>query len=75
MQVSWLTPSEIFTPHYGQAVASHILQEHSANQSESLQIFELGAGTGTLALDILNHVQEVRQGASCLSLCVHEALK
>ena len=58
-QVSWLTPSEIFTPYYGQAVASQILQEHRKDSTNSLQIFELGGGTGTMALDIMNHLQEV----------------
>lgn len=60
MQVAWLTPSEIFTPHYGRAIASHILQQHSELPSEEpLQIIELGAGTGTLARDVLTAVQQV----------------
>lgn len=58
-QVSWLTPSEIFTPHYGKAIASHILEVHRKEGQKALQIFELGAGTGTLALDILDHLRAV----------------
>ena len=57
--MSWLTPSEIFTPHYGHAVASHILQEHKKAGGGDLRIYELGAGTGTLALDILDFLETV----------------
>ena len=28
-QVAWLTPSELFTPYYGAAVASFLLAEHA----------------------------------------------
>lgn len=50
-QVSWLTPAEIFQPHYGHAVAQCILQDHKHEQP--LNIIEIGAGSGRLALDIL----------------------
>ena len=29
LQVAWLTPSELFTPYYGAAVASFLLAEHA----------------------------------------------
>lgn len=54
MQTAWLTPSELFTPHWGRAIASHIMQEHRQCSDTPLAIFELGAGTGTLAKDILS---------------------
>lgn len=59
LQASWLTPSEIFTPFYGQAVANFILDKHNqmAEPGERLGIIEIGGGTGTLARDILNHVR------------------
>jgi hypothetical protein len=59
MQASWLTPSEIFTPFYGRAIANFILDKHSqmADLGSRLNILEIGGGTGTLARDILSHVQ------------------
>lgn len=59
-QVAWLTPSEIFSPHYGQALARHVMQEYEARGSgKPLQVFELGGGTGTLALDFLDSIKQV----------------
>ena len=64
LQVAWLTPSEIFSPFYGRAVAMYMLQQHRAAASaQPLQVYELGAGTGTLARDILDHVKTVGQSA------------
>ena len=59
MQASWLTPSEIFTPYYGRAIANFILDKHSqmAEPGSKLSIFEIGGGTGTLARDVLDHVR------------------
>ena len=59
MQASWLTPSEIFTPFYGRAITNFILDKHSqmADPGSRLNILEIGGGTGTLARDILSHVQ------------------
>lgn len=60
LQVAWLTPCEIFTAHYGRAVAHFLLQQHEAcRKTAPLRIWELGAGTGTLARDILNHYRQV----------------
>eukprot|EP00191_Tetraselmis_sp_GSL018_P003404 CAMPEP_0177611364 /NCGR_PEP_ID=MMETSP0419_2-20121207/20447_1 /TAXON_ID=582737 /ORGANISM="Tetraselmis sp., Strain GSL018" /LENGTH=351 /DNA_ID=CAMNT_0019107079 /DNA_START=334 /DNA_END=1389 /DNA_ORIENTATION=+ len=60
LQVAWLTPSEIFRPHYGAALAECILSYHlrHSDSNEPLEIFEIGAGTGTVALDILDHLRE-----------------
>jgi len=59
MQASWLTPSEIFTPFYGKAIANFILDKHSqmAEPGSKLNILEIGGGTGTLARDVLDHVR------------------
>jgi hypothetical protein len=66
MQVSWLTPVEIFQPHYGSAIARYILQHHAqqAQQAQQrpeqpLRLYEVGGGTGTLARDIL--VRHIRR--------------
>ena len=58
-QTSWLTPSEIFTPFYGRAVANFVLDRHAqmAAPQDPLRIFEIGGGTGTLARDVLQHVR------------------
>lgn len=60
LQASWLTPVEIFQPHYGRAFASCILQrwrrlapQRPQGQPLPLHIYELGGGTGTLARNIL----------------------
>jgi len=49
-QVAWLTPSELFTPFYGRAVASFLLAEHarSAAGGAPLHVFEVltPAGAG-----------------------------
>ena len=55
LQVQWLTPVELFQPHFGAAVAHHIWQEHVSRgrAQQPLTIYELGGGTGTLACDVL----------------------
>ena len=60
MQTSWLTPSEIFTPYYGKAIANFILDKHSqmAEPGSTLNILEVGGGTGTLARDVLDHLRD-----------------
>ena len=42
-QVAWLTPSELFTPFYGRAVASFLLAEHArtAASGAPLHVFEV----------------------------------
>ena len=56
--MSWLTPSEIFSPYYGGALAECILSHHLSSGSKSpLEVYELGAGTGTVARDILDYVK------------------
>lgn len=53
-QVAWLTPAEIFSPHYGKAIAACILEsQQKALDVQPLRIIEVGGGTGTLAADIL----------------------
>lgn len=56
----WLTPSEIFTPHIGSCIANYIVREwkESSIEERPLEIIEIGAGTGTLARDILNWIKE-----------------
>eukprot|EP00897_Mesotaenium_endlicherianum_P005548 jgi/Mesen1/5020/ME000025S04412 len=62
--MSWLTPVEIFQPWYGRAVAEYILQHHHHHRrkhdsSTPLQIYEIGGGTGTCALNVLDYIKDV----------------
>ena len=61
---SWLTPSEIFRPHYANALADTFARSHEARHQHppsgaegahaaSLDIYEVGGGSGGVARDIL----------------------
>lgn len=52
----WHTPSELFKPWYGQAVAKYMLK--FLGKGEPLIVYEIGPGNGSLAKSILDHVQE-----------------
>eukprot|EP00968_Pinguiococcus_pyrenoidosus_P020241 scaffold2325_cov257-Pinguiococcus_pyrenoidosus.AAC.11 len=54
----WLTPAEIFRPHYGSAVAEYLLAAHARwAPAEPLRIVEIGGGNGVAALDILERLR------------------
>ncbi|POM70918.1 Hypothetical protein PHPALM_12586 [Phytophthora palmivora] len=53
---AWLTPVEVFAPHYSQALARYMLNSPFFRQE--LQIFEIGGGSGSNALHILNFLKE-----------------
>ena len=76
LQVSWLTPVEIFQPHYGAAIAHYLAAQHRAQQAQRaqrqgqagappqpLRVYEIGGGTGTLARNILVRCVGRRAGA------------
>ncbi|THH09921.1 hypothetical protein EW145_g1686 [Phellinidium pouzarii] len=54
------TPTELFRPHYGQAIAQCLISEYLLKYFpyDDLIIYEIGAGNGSLAMDILNFIQE-----------------
>ncbi|TDL24083.1 DUF185-domain-containing protein [Rickenella mellea] len=56
----WHTPTEIFKPWYGRAVAQCLVSEYLLKYFpyEDFIIYEIGAGNGTLAKDILDFLQE-----------------
>lgn len=67
LQVSWLTPVEIFSPHVGATLARYMLEQalqqpsfasnswsFASSMENNLRIYEIGGGTGTLALDVLS---------------------
>lgn len=49
----WMTPVELFSPFLSRAIANRI--QKTARSNDKLHIIEIGAGRGTLALDILEH--------------------
>ncbi|KAK6465053.1 S-adenosyl-L-methionine-dependent methyltransferase [Scheffersomyces coipomensis] len=57
----WHTPTELFQPYYGEAIARHILVNYKLNGSypyEDLIIYEMGGGNGTLMCNILNFIRK-----------------
>lgn len=57
----WHTPTELFSPHYGEALARYILVNYKLNGSypyEDLIIYEMGGGNGTLMCNILNFIKK-----------------
>lgn len=74
LSVSWLTPSELFSPHYGRAMARFVAEDakarakmksSSSSKKEEeeaeikIRVVEVGAGRGTLAADFLDYLLEV----------------
>ncbi|VEU21275.1 DEKNAAC102283 [Brettanomyces naardenensis] len=56
----WHTPTELFQPYYGEALAKYILVNYKLNQYpyNDLIIYEVGAGNGTLMLNILDFLEK-----------------
>ncbi|KAG6865137.1 hypothetical protein C0991_004874 [Blastosporella zonata] len=56
----WHTPTELFKPHFGRAIAQCLVAEYLLKYFpyEDFIIYEIGAGNGTLALDILNFLRD-----------------
>ncbi|KAJ3070158.1 hypothetical protein HDU98_006818 [Podochytrium sp. JEL0797] len=54
----WHTPTELFKPHYGNALANYILKTHGPTNPNPLKIYEIGAGNGTLAKNMLDFIQQ-----------------
>ncbi|CAG8597391.1 1914_t:CDS:2 [Acaulospora morrowiae] len=56
----WHTPTELFKPWYGYAIAKYLVNEYKLGESpqQDLIIYELGAGNGTLMLNILDYIQK-----------------
>ena len=60
----WLTPVELFKPHYAHSIARWIQQQEQQQQSDNehgtdtLRIVEVGGGNGTCAAGILDYLRE-----------------
>ena len=55
-QHGWSTPSELFSPYLGRAVANRICARAVRDESP-VMVVEFGGGRGTLAKDILSHIE------------------
>lgn len=57
----WHTPTELFRPYYGEAIARYLVDNYrlTAYPYHDLLIYEMGAGRGTLMLNILDYIREV----------------
>ncbi|KAN0045171.1 hypothetical protein ACTA71_005547 [Dictyostelium dimigraforme] len=69
LEHAWLTPVEIFKPYYSWSISNYIIEKFKEIQSTTttttttqpngkLKIYEIGAGSGTNALNILNHIRD-----------------
>ena len=56
----WHTPTELFRPYYGEAIARYLVTNYKLSNYplHDLIIYELGAGNGTLMLNILDYIRD-----------------
>jgi hypothetical protein len=56
----WHTPTELFRPYYGEAIARYLVTNYKLSNypMHDLIIYELGAGNGTLMLNILDYIRD-----------------
>ena len=56
----WHTPTELFRPYYGEAIARYLVTNYkiSSHPYHDLIIYEVGAGNGTLMLNILDYIRD-----------------
>lgn len=62
-QGQWLTPVELFQPHYSQTIANYIIESCNCNQPQprgTIDIVEFGGGRGTNARHVMDHLQARR---------------
>lgn len=57
----WYTPTELFRPYYGEAVARYLVANYKLTTFpyNDLIVYEMGAGRGTLMLNILDYIRDV----------------
>lgn len=54
----WHTPTELFKPYYGEAIARYLLTHYKLSYYpyDDLVIYEVGSGNGTLMLNIMDYI-------------------
>jgi hypothetical protein len=57
----WHTPTELFSPYYGEALARYLVEDYKYNfyPYHDLNIYEMGAGNGTMMLNILDYIRDM----------------
>ncbi|KAI1202718.1 S-adenosyl-L-methionine-dependent methyltransferase [Nemania serpens] len=58
----WHTPTELFRPYYGESIAQYLMSNYIMKgiyPYDDLIIYEMGAGRGTLMLNILDYIRDV----------------
>ncbi|KAF2001165.1 DUF185-domain-containing protein [Amniculicola lignicola CBS 123094] len=57
----WHTPTELFSPYYGEAIARYLVQDYKYNfyPYQDLNIYEMGAGNGTMMLNVLDYIRDM----------------
>ncbi|EGS18073.1 uncharacterized protein CTHT_0060880 [Thermochaetoides thermophila DSM 1495] len=57
----WYTPTELFRPYYGEAIARYLIANYKLTTYpyHDLIIYEMGAGRGTLMRNILDYIRHV----------------
>ncbi|OJJ46098.1 hypothetical protein ASPZODRAFT_67697 [Penicilliopsis zonata CBS 506.65] len=56
----WHTPTELFRPYYGETIARYLVSNYKLTlyPYHDLIIYEMGAGNGTMMLNILDHIRD-----------------
>lgn len=56
----WYTPTELFRPYYGEAIARYLVANYKLTTYpyHDLIIYEMGAGRGTLMRNILDYIRD-----------------
>jgi hypothetical protein len=56
----WHTPTELFKPYYGEAIARYLVTNYKLSlfPYNDLIIYEMGAGNGTMMSNILDYIRE-----------------
>ncbi|KAB8611424.1 hypothetical protein FH972_025929 [Carpinus fangiana] len=57
----WHTPTELFRPHYAEAMARYLISNYKLSlfPFNDLIIYELGAGNGTFMINVLDYIRAV----------------
>jgi len=57
----WHTPTELFRPYYGEAIARYLVANYhlTSYPYHDLIIYEMGAGRGTLMRNILDYIRDM----------------
>lgn len=57
----WHTPTELFKPYYSEAITRYIVDNYmlSHHPYHDLIVYEMGAGNGTMVLNMLDHIRDI----------------